>query len=880
MSIENQFVDLCHRFFDSPRKDFSPDKISSLFTRIISKNQKLKMTEEIRNFIPKLAAYDNGVFCSFLEDSIEGISPMHYVPELQLQDYSIRKAKAPKSPKSIRSSRNPRNRKSRPKTTRTPRVENNNNSKINDLPVYELKLPNRSSIYLNQNTANSSRPQSARRSKKKNKYLPPLLQNQNDVISHVFFKDSKKFFVAKKEKEESHDYNIIPPDYPKHAIGNNFSVIAGSGVVSLDGNKANVQDLPQFILDNENHFIVEKQLFRLHNSYRSFYTWRDRYKERVFKKLIKIIDDNDKIIKPGFSTLTDSIRQIVLEKTENLSIFKPDFEHRIDEIEFSEFQEIANIAIAEMDDLTTHLSAQVGMEIFEFFKQVRANNLLIQLTFEELHSLNALPESLKTFSSDLRWRYPSIWRQKLRDKMLTLERKNAQKRQNYLKKFFFLAHSTYTGNLIMQVQRIAVEFLQRFSQNQFQYQSSYLLQPKFNSKSDNFIRRRRTIKLTGIFDDTEGMKIFPTKEQFIKWIFLTVEEIKAAFLDNEKQISIDVINEIDPDFDEEVGLKSFEDPKIILSRYPAFKKLANAVKNDISGVYTYFTLEMHNHASFLKKLKESINSAFSLIQTSEDNSNINDKNSDNSNSKLREIETLERVIKDIAEVEKGLQDRPRNLYHKSVTNDELTDYVLDMRPALDAATTYFTEGVSKFKSAIINELNVNIFTEIQEKWAVIRGTRISRENCRYLEIRMVMYAVLSEIASTAWSDTAIQIKGTFDTIMRLYRDLNDKCPYTHNAAISTFNISAEKVGVSTIQNKKNDIQEYDDEEEEEEEINEISTTNNGQENIEVSDKFYLTENKVITDNNQQDDLYHDNNLIAPDFDESSNEMASSESQAD
>lgn len=777
MTLEDELVNLCHRFFDAPQKDKTTDNISSFFSRVINGNKKIKITADVRYFIPLLAAYKDGILVSFLETTIDGISPLHYVPDLQLTLYNTNKSprppsskteRSPKAPRTARSSKNPRNR--RAKTARTQKTE------IDDLPIPELKLHNRQKTSRISNNISWKPQKSGRKSSRQitKPSLPPMTQTQDDVLSNLYIRDSNNFYTAKKIKKEELDYHIVPPSYPKDLIGNTYSVFSSTGVVTFNQNRrTSFVDLPQFVTDQANTFIVEKQLFKLHNAFRCFYTWRDRYREKQFKKIITSFDDQNSVSRPGFKELLDKIHQNVVEKTESLCIYDIAFDAKLEDVEFDELQTIANKSIAEMDDTTFHLTADTGNELDEFFRQIRATNLLMQLDFDELHSLSALPPSLQSFASDLRWRYPSIWRQKLREKLLVHERKIALRRQNYLGKFFMRVHSIFTGNLTLQCKRILTEFLQRFS--------------------TECKKKRRIHRVYATFDFDEGMKINPSRKDFLRWISVTIEEIKNAFLTIEKQISAEVITNVDPDF-----VFYTEDPKVILLRFKELKKISENSLTEINAVYTFFDLEMHNHAYFLKRLKEVVDSADDLKD-------------------LTEIEKLEAVIADLVKIENELCDRPKNIFHKVLDSDENTDFVLDMRPALDMATKYLHEGIDKLKSRIINELNNNIFSEIQEKWATVKEGKIKASDTRYLEIRFVLYAVLCEAACSQWDDLMIKLKGSFDTILRIYRILNERSKYTHDEAIASFNVAAEKVGIGTVSIRKSKIEEIDEEEEEEEE---------------------------------------------------------------
>jgi hypothetical protein len=95
----------------------------------------------------------------------------------------------------------------------------------------------------------------------------------------------------------------------------------------------------------------------------------------------------------------------------------------------------------------------------------------------------------------------------------------------------------------------------------------------------------------------------------------------------------------------------------------------------------------------------------------------------------------------------------------------------------------------------------------------VKDRKITVADCRYLEMRMVIYAIMSQSVCSAWAEAIPDLKASFDTVMRMYQQLNNDCRYTHGAAILSFNVAADELGVPHVTMR---VHEYDYEEDEEE----------------------------------------------------------------
>lgn len=853
--LENELADLCHRFFDPPYIDKSPEKIMSFFERLIQENQKVTITNEIRYFIPILATYGNGKFASMLDPCIEDLSPMHYVPDLQLSSNfnydsqeqqsdidqnTLHKPKEPSESKRSSYSRNysSRSQKSTNDNNQTFRVIHTSRSfqrrprapvSISELsPGLQLTLPRTA------RTSHSARTMSvgrARTSRAVDRFsfrqqLPPLKENQDNIMPALYIRDNPNFFTGKKMKPKKREISIMPPQYPQHLIGNNFEILCSSGVINVKENKGTVTSLPQFVLDNSNDFMVH-QIFKNSKAGKYFFIWKELFREKRFRRIITNFDKIDIISRPLFNEFIEKIRDRILTNTESLNIFDQYFDDGVNDVKFEEFQQVSNKSILEMEEVIISICTNTEKELSDFFRQVRATNLQMQLDFEELHSLNLLPPSLEEYSGDLKWRSPSLTREKERNKLLKRERRIAFDRQNYLGKFFIRARGVYNGTLLKQCYRCLLSFLSRFSKNftdihielvypeeshksLSQSQKINPDQSKKKHKNKTKIKNRRLNKIYGLFDLNEGIIIEPTHEVFQKWIKDTVADIKHAFLLQNKQLSSEIISEVDPEFS-----CQFDNPLLTIERYPLWQEILEDVLDEVECSYVFFETKILPNKNFMKELKSQVEYC----------NKFND---------IRNVDQLEMIIEGLLKADDTLIRWPRNIFHKveknkdeeneskngSESNDEIVDFILEMRLAIEEALKYLRAALEDLIKRAVNEINNKIFSEIQEKWSVIhKEERINKEDTRFIESRLLLYAKISKILVDANSDVLGDVKGSIEVLTSVYRALNNKSNYTHESMLELFNEAAETVGLTGVTFDPDDM-EYG-EEEEEEEANEI-----------------------------------------------------------
>ena len=783
MSLESEFELLCHNFFDLPQKDKTPDKLLNFFYKLIQSNQKIQITDQIRYFIPLLASHGDGTFQKLLDPCIDGLSPMHYVPDLMLSNsltitspvVSSRSTRSLKNPRTARNARSARSEKNcrNAQTARAPRP------KISDLnPGVELAVTSR--VPKDALLPFSKKPTTKLNFKPQ---LPPLKDTQDAIMGKLYIRDNPNFFPGRNIIPKTLDINIMPMKYPPHMMGNNYDAFSSTAVTSLEekGN-ATVNSLPQFVLDKNNDFMV-RQIFRIRMFYTSkfFYTWHEMLREKRFRTLVNAIDESDEIAKPLFYDLLQKIRFDLLNLTENMDIFPPTFDDAINEARFEELQENSNKAILYMEEVNIKNAQDTEACLAEFFRQIRSYNLNMSLGFEELNSMSILPQKFENVTSDLKWRFQSMVRDKQRKDLLDHERVVAFHRQNYLGRYFSTVRGVYDGCLVMQCQKCLIRFLDRFSTT-FPFDTL----------------KRRGYRIFGRFHVDEGCLVCPSYVEFQKWASSVVADIKHAFLLPNKILNSDVVYDVDPEYD-----CPHENPMISVERFKYHQVLMENAYAEIKHAFDFFYEKIIEPKEFMKTLKGKVEIA-------------------NQFDDFRDSDELQKIIDMLLEAEKQLLQYPKNFYHKIPEKEEIIDFILELRPAINSGLDYLHEAMDGLKNRIIHGLNTILFNEIQEKWASATWSKnIKRGDVRYIERRLHLFSIVSNSLVTAWKDSANGLKASFDTLISIYRGLNDKCPqYTHIEYLQHFNTTAEKIGLNGVTFSED--QEYQEEEEvhEEQEVHE------------------------------------------------------------
>ena len=742
---ELELIRLCKQY----AKTNSPENLQVYFSRLIANNKRLQLTGTLRAVIPTLAAIQDGVFINMLSHTIDGLTPMHFVPDLTC---------TPKAPRAQRTRQNPR---------RSQTVRNFSS----ELPVREImpKTARRSkSEHPNPAKTMTARMKTNARIIERMTHLPPLKETDNDVISQIYIAPDSAFYMCKREEKRDLDMKVLPPEYPKHRIGNTFSLMSNRGVVNFEGEQAGTIDLGQHIMDKTDGFLMQHQMIRKKLKYRTFYHWMAAYKEKLFRKVVDKYNHLNAVASPRFRGVMDRIGAYMMEVMDKITVYPEEFELKNEDVEFSEYRELMEDTVRQIGSVTSIAAAETSRILEEFFSEIRAVKVLMQLNFEELHSLSALPPALKKYSADLKWKTPSLYHERLRDAELLRQRELADRREEYLGRFFIKVNARYTGMLVLRARDVILTFLTRFD----------------STKN----AQRRVHKLQGFYDEELAIRVSPSKEEFQGWIKSNVEKLRNEFAQEDKLIDRSVITNMIPSFQFE-----FEEPANVIHRFTEIGVALDAAMKSSNEAYEFYETELQVHRDFIR----------SLMKAMKDSDEFQD---------LRDMEKLESVIGSLLQVKEELEQRPRNCFHKIKRLGETrVDFAVDMKPAWDQGAKLLDKCMVALRDRMLDELNNSLFMEIQDLWSVDKDKKITRAMCSSMEARMLMYSLMAVSIIKAWPEAMSDCKAGLDTVMGIYQQLADKTRYTHRDAAIHFNEAVDKFGLQLVRLQAE--QEDDDEEE-------------------------------------------------------------------
>ncbi|KAK8887123.1 hypothetical protein M9Y10_038161 [Tritrichomonas musculus] len=769
-----EFITLCKKFFNGRNKSTQP--LRDFFSRIMKGKSKLPLTADVREYIPKLAQVEDGLFINMLSNSVDGITPLHFVPDLQL---------APRPPRKKRN------------TTTSPPPRRCQTTR-DDLHIADIKVFMQTrTMTTHNNDRHISKPQTLRSFTSRShaldmdktqpaylRPLPPLKKTDDEVISELYAGPQSAFFIAKKENPTDEDLKIVPPEYPERNVGKRFSILTKKGVVSLEGKKSDITDLDLFVQDKTDFFLTKHNVFREKLAYQSFYTWRNRYKVHHFDSKIKRLNDINATIAPGFNNILDRIRENFLTVTSNLTVFPASFDNKNDDAPYGEMTEAAEKMCASILEATTNLCDETSRLLAQFFNEIQLTKEMMKLNFNELNELNALSPGMKRYSSDLKYRTPSIYREKQRQDELKTERKYSKSREEYIPKFYRKVRALYSGLLVIRCRETILDFLSRFDSTGF--------------------HENRATKFTAAFDNQVGLILSPNNSDFVKWANGIISKIKDAFLNEERQLPLDLITAIDPSYNTET-----EDLYKTLSHYKEIDRITTNIEVSSDSAFEFFNKELQSHKDFLVSFQSQVDEISKFTD-------------------IRNNEGFKSAAGSLIQLRQDIEKRPRLLFHKVTANsfaEVRADFVVDLKPCWEVSKRRLEKELAGLKERALNELNNNLFNEIQEKYVSQKEKKkLSKIDVGAFEARCLIYSLMCGTIVSTWPQVTSEIRAGLDTVAQMYQQIANISKYVHAEVADSFNMCCERVNVPSVKVQEGEEEEEQDEDEyeyvDEEEVNE------------------------------------------------------------
>lgn len=771
----------------------STDQMSNYLTNIIKSRTKLPMSAEIRKVIPDLGKIENGALVELLTNSIDGITPLHFYPDLT---FSPKPPSTPaKSPKSARRCQTMRNdlkivdikgfMKMRPdfNSTEAKKPQTSRDYMHRSYASEKIQPP---SLLMTATTFDRTRPPAYLRP------LPPLKRTDNDIISQLYAGPETNFFLGQKAQIhnnqiiENHgtddNLRIVPPEVPLHKIGKTYSIITNRGIVSLEGQNSEITDLPQYVKDKSDFYLTKHNLFAQRVRYHTFYVWINRYKIHHFDSKIRALDNKYATFGPGFRSTLDKVRGNFLNVTEELSIFPSTFDVKIEDAEFTEMKEIAKNSVEKLSEQTKNLVEESARILAQFFNEIELTKEMMKLNFEELHELDVLPENLTMFISDLKFKTPSLFRNHLREEEMKRERQLAKRREKYLSTFYKKARSLYGGLLLIRCRETLIEFLRRFDATVF--------------------LEHRALKFMATLDENQNIQVIPSCNEFIDWITLICNKIKESFLTEENQIPFDLITQIDKNYNCES-----ENLSNLLLRFKDIPQIVENVKTSVVNAYQFFDSEFNDHRRFLTMLFQTIEQSRQFTE-------------------LRDTEKFKEIVNILTTCKSDLESKPRNIYHKITRlSEHRVDFIADMKKTWEQTTKLLDNAMKELKERAMNELNNTLYVEITDRFNRIKEKKkkLQKIDIGAFEARCLIYSLMCVNLLTGWPETVTELRLGLDSVSQMYQQIANITKYTHSDCAENFNVNAEKLNVPWVKVQDGEEEEFPDEEDEYEYVDEEET---------------------------------------------------------
>ena len=164
------------------------------------------------------------------------------------------------------------------------------------------------------------------------------------------------------------------------------------------------------------------------------------------------------------------------------------------------------------------------------------------------------------------------------------------------------------------------------------------------------------------------------------------------------------------------------------------------------------------------------------------------------------------------QLRQDIEKRPRLLFHKVTANsfaEVRADFVVDLKPCWEVSKRRLEKELAGLKERALNELNNNLFNEIQEKYVSQKEKKkLSKIDVGAFEARCLIYSLMCGTIVSTWPQVASEIRAGLDTVAQMYQQIANISKYVHAEVADSFNMCCERVNVPSVK-----VQEGEEEEE-------------------------------------------------------------------
>ena len=348
------------------------------------------------------------------------------------------------------------------------------------------------------------------------------LQNEyfltdRDILPKIALSKADQFFYCypknqKEMKTSSLSFTVkMSNEPPSHKI--KIKTLNQNGFFQIyEGKNGEFIELEQFLNDKE-HFHLTRLLPVFQNWYRNkaFLKWHSLFRTKKHKRIIKSISNICPFESNIFFEYFLKIKEIILLVFKDISPINP----KLPMETFDQLYLNSKKSLEIMKTSIQSLNEKLKNDIEFFFQQIIGINYLLNSNFEVLKSIGALPKSLLYYAEEKQFNSSSLTTIRTRNILLNKERFLAKSRKDYIPQFFLSISLFLRDFRSIKLKNTLKEFYQRFTEIPSNFQHQIELRLDFN----------------------EGLIMYPSYEEFIKWFNFVDENIQKIYLEHELKLS-------------------------------------------------------------------------------------------------------------------------------------------------------------------------------------------------------------------------------------------------------------------------------------------------------------------------------------------------------
>lgn len=457
----------------------------NFFSKVLQKNETIKITDQVRETIPFLSSCDEGLLWPIAEKAFPGVQPSMLVPTLVINTNT-----SLTQPTSVR---------------RT-------------LSAHPTSLPTALQLPIPTLTKKTIRPIKVMTTRD---ILPSLATS---IPGQFYYCTPRsKDITAPHEQTGPVTYKVHRKKLPPIPVSPDQRIFTLNGMLHISqNNKSEFTSMKKYLKSNSNLFLSKNlPLFKNWNLNKIFTKWRNQLQKKRYHRLESTVLNSCPFGHTEFIEMYFKVREFAYEV---LTQCHPITSEKGPTENFPDLIQNSKESLEEMQSKMDHLNSLLKEKLSHFIFQVNGISEILRTDFSLLKQVNALPQSVIPYSLDNEDKRPSITGTQIRTKQLNRERRRAYDRKEYLNKFFVMIRFFLRDFYVEQIHIILREFYTRFTET-----------PS---------TRAHMVQL--VLDHGNGLILSPSRAEFLDWFNQVDETIKNIFKCDQLTLDQEVMDQLFP----------------------------------------------------------------------------------------------------------------------------------------------------------------------------------------------------------------------------------------------------------------------------------------------------------------------------------------------